>query len=309
MGENEQSSEPKVKKTVKDSVFVKLFREQKYVLQLYKELHPEDVDVTADDIKTQSLNAVFVNTLYNDLGFTVEKNGISRFVFLVEAQSVWNNNMTMRMFIYLGATYNQYLRDKNIEITEKRKITLPAPELYVVYTGDDRKNVPETLNLRDQMFEGKGMVDMTVKVIHSPGDTIVGQYIAFCKVFNEQMNLYGQKSETIEQTIGICLKQGILEEFILKHRQEVMSMLAAFFDEESQRDLHDRAKLQEGIEIGEKKGRAEGRAEGRVEGRAEGILSTLADLVKQGLLSLANAANQANMTEDEFANTPQMKNA
>ena len=68
-------------------------------------------------------------------------------------------------------------------------------------------------------------------------------------------------------------------------------MLATFFDEESQRDLHDRA-LKE---------------EGREEGREEGVLSTLAALVKNGLLSLSNAAKQANMTEAEFANTPQMK--
>ena len=286
-----QSGEPKVKKNVKDSVFVKLFGEQKYLLQLYKELHPEDGDVTEKDIKTQSLQTTFVNTLYNDLGFTVEKNGVSRFVILVEAQSVWNNNMTMRIFIYLGATYYQYLNDKNIELTEKKKVTLPAPELYLVYTGDDRKSIPETLELRDQMFEGKEMVDMTVKVIHSPGNTIIGQYIAFCKVFNEQVKLYGNKEKAIEETIRICLEKGILEEFILKHRQEVMSMLATFFDEESQRDLHDRA-LKE---------------EGREEGREEGVLSTLAALVKNGLLSLSNAAKQANMTEAEFANTPQMK--
>ena len=292
-----QSGEPKVKQNVKDSVFVKLFGEKKYLLQLYKELHPEDIDVTEKDIKTQSLQTTFVNTLYNDLGFTVEKNGVSRFVILVEAQSVWNNNMTMRIFIYLGATYYQYLNEQNIELTEKKKVTLPAPELYLVYTGDDRKNVPDTLELRNQMFEGKGMVDMTVKVIHSPGDTIIGQYIAFCKVFNEQVKLYGNKEKAIEETIRICLEKGILEEFILKHRQEVMSMLATFFNEESQRDLHDRAKLQEGIEIGEKKG------------RTDGILSTLADLVKKGLLSLSAAANQANMTETEFENIPQMKNA
>ena len=111
MSDEIKSSEPKVKSTLKDSVFCSLFRNKEYLLQLYKELHPEDTDVTADDIQTQSLNAVFVNTLYNDLGFTVEKNGVSHFVILMEAQSVWNNNITMRIFIYLGATYYKYWFD------------------------------------------------------------------------------------------------------------------------------------------------------------------------------------------------------
>ena len=237
MSEKSENAKPKIKSTLKDSVFCSLFRDKKYVLQLYKELHPEDTDVTEEDIHTQSLNAVFVNTLYNDLGFTVEKNGRSHFVILMEAQSVWNNNITMRMFIYLGATYYKYLGDKSIELTEKRKITLPAPELYLVYTGDDRKNIPDTLNLRDQMFEGRGMADMTVNVIYSPGNTIIGQYISFCKVLNEQVKLYGYGTKTIEETIKLCLKTGILDEFISRHRQEVMSMLSAFFDEESQREM------------------------------------------------------------------------
>ena len=46
--------------------------------------------------------------------------------------------------------------------------------------------------------------------------------------------------------------------------------------------------------------RQEEREEGRAEGRAEGVLSTLAGLVKKGLLSPENAAAQVNMTVAEF---------
>ena len=45
----------------------------------------------------------------------------------------------------------------------------------------------------------------------------------------------------------------------------------------------------------------EGRAEGRAEVIAEGILKTLAGLIRKGLLSLKDAALEANMTETEFA--------
>ena len=43
-----------------------------------------------------------------------------------------------------------------------------------------------------------------------------------------------------------------------------------------------------------------GLAEGRKEGKAEGILSTLVGLVKDGILSLADAAQRAGMTVSEF---------
>ena len=52
------------------------------------------------------------------------------------------------------------------------------------------------------------------------------------------------------------------------------------------------------------KGRDEGWAEGEKQGRAEGekcgIIKGFASLMRQGLLSLKDAAKNANMTEDEF---------
>ena len=54
----------------------------------------------------------------------------------------------------------------------------------------------------------------------------------------------------------------------------------------------------------EAKGRTEGRNEGRAEGRAEGLmegkLETLAELVKDNILTVAEAAKRANMTIKEF---------
>ena len=41
----------------------------------------------------------------------------------------------------------------------------------------------------------------------------------------------------------------------------------------------------------------DGRREGRAEGRAEGIMETLISLVKKGLLSIADAADQAGISE------------
>ena len=46
--------------------------------------------------------------------------------------------------------------------------------------------------------------------------------------------------------------------------------------------------------------REEGREEGRAEGETRGILKTLAGLIRKGLLSIKDAASEANMTEAEF---------
>ena len=56
----------------------------------------------------------------------------------------------------------------------------------------------------------------------------------------------------------------------------------------------------EGREEGRAEGREEGRAEGREEGRAEGVVSTLTALVRDGILTLAQAAERARMTVEAF---------
>ncbi len=73
-------------------------------------------------------------------------------------------------------------------------------------------------------------------------------------------------------------------------------MLTFLFDEQQERETYtaarDREKIEEGKEIGEKKG-----------------MEILIDLVKDGLLSLTDAAKRSNMTESEFAELPDMKKA
>lgn len=49
---------------------------------------------------------------------------------------------------------------------------------------------------------------------------------------------------------------------------------------------------QEGIAIGEERGKAEG--------EVIGILKTLVELVKDGIITLSDAAKRANMTVEEF---------
>ena len=55
----------------------------------------------------------------------------------------------------------------------------------------------------------------------------------------------------------------------------------------------------EGRIEGKIEGRREGRIEGRREGKIEGSLETLVHLVQKGLLSLCDAATEANLTPDD----------
>ena len=65
--------------------------------------------------------------------------------------------------------------------------------------------------------------------------------------------------------------------------------------------LHDEATaLGHARREGKEEGLAEGRAEGFAEGLAEGKIITLAGLVKDGLLSIEDAAKRTNMSASDF---------
>ena len=223
----------------RDSVFCKLFQIKENVFRLYKELHPEDTTVTIDGVKIKTLTTIFVNYLYNDLGFMVNRNGTPHYIILVEAQTRWNRNITMRILWYLAVTYHRYVKESGQNIHDTSKIDVPVPELYLVYTGDDLKEVPNEINIRDDLFGGEGSLDLRVKVLYAPSHTILGQYIAFSKIYNEQLKLYGKCLKAIEETIRICLEKGILVDFLKEYGQEVKTMLMTLFDEETQREEYD----------------------------------------------------------------------
>ncbi|WP_448946174.1 Rpn family recombination-promoting nuclease/putative transposase [Lachnoanaerobaculum sp.] len=58
--------------------------------------------------------------------------------------------------------------------------------------------------------------------------------------------------------------------------------------------------MERGIEEGRARGMEEGRAKGMEEGIAKGVLSSLVSLVKDGLISVSEAAKRADMSEEDF---------
>ena len=177
----------KTKRTVKDSVFTNLFGNSKYLLQLYQFLHPEDTGVREEDLKTVTLENIFTDDVYNDLGFTKG----DKLMVLMEAQSTWTVNIIIRALEYLANSYRRYFSENGQDLYSSKKVTLPKPELYVIYTGN-RKRRPEEIKLSEEFFQGeKVAIEVTVKMIYEgkKGD-IVNQYVTFTKVLDEQVKIY-----------------------------------------------------------------------------------------------------------------------
>lgn len=231
------ADDTKVKKTVKDSVFTDLFGNSKYLLQLYQALHPEDQEAEERDLKTITLENIFTDDIYNDLGFAKG----DKLMVLMEAQSTWTVNIIIRALEYLVNSYRRYFTENDEDLYRSKKVRLPKPELYVLYVGN-RKNRPEKIKLSEEFFGGKEVaIEVTVKMIYDgkKGD-IINQYVSFTKVMNRQVKKYGRTKAAVHETIRICKDSNVLKEYLESRESEVVDIMMQLYDQEEIMRVHDR---------------------------------------------------------------------
>ena len=61
----------KVNRETKNSVFLDIFKRKEYLIRLYRDLHPDDPDISEDDLTVVTIDNVFTIKDFNDLGFMV----------------------------------------------------------------------------------------------------------------------------------------------------------------------------------------------------------------------------------------------
>ncbi len=281
---------PKMKRNFKDSVFTYLFSDKKYLRELYLYLHPEDSDVTEDELQIVTVENILAVGQYNDLGIQVR----DKLILLIEAQSIFSINIVLRMLLYLAATYKEYIAAHELSLYSPAPVSIPAAELYVVYTGT-KNNVPKTIHLSDLCGE-KGGIEVTVAVLRGGDSSIVGQYVDFCQIADEQRKLHGLTRTAIHETMRICQEKDILTPFLLTRQKEVIDIMEMLFSQEEVWEMSAREIARNAKQEGRQEGRLEG-AESRDTlycellrrleplGRAGDLLAAIADKAK--LMSLA----------------------
>ena len=263
-----------IKTTSKDSVFRDLFGDRKYALQLYQAIHPEDTDVTEADIGNVTIKNIFTDREYNDLGMIVRE----KLLLMLEVQSSWTMNIIIRIFLYLAHTWNEYIESSGQNRYGSKKLVVPKPEFYVIYSGD-RKTRPEWIRLSEEFFEGnKEYLEVNVKVLYGDGKgDIISQYVDFTKVYNEQVRGYGKTREAVLNTIRICKDRDVLREYLSGREKEVINIMMGLFDQEKAVEQFGNEKKEEG--------RSEGRLEGKLEGKMEAAINMKAEGLPESMIA------------------------
>ena len=254
----------KANREYKSTVFSKLFGEDKEnALSLYNAVNDSNY-TNVDDLTFTTLDDVVYMKMKNDVSFLFDKT-----LSLYEHQSTYNPNMPLRGFLYFADLYRQLIKD-NERIYSKNIVKVPAPKYIVFYNGD-MKDMPEQvkeLYLSDafDMKVEPGKFEWTATLINiNTGMNpellakceALGGYITFVdkvRTYNKSMPL----THAVDRAVDECVEDGVLEEFLNKHRREVRNMVLTEFDEEKYLKMM--------------------REEERAEGRLETFVSILGDL-------------------------------
>jgi len=256
----EVTMNPNVNRKHKDSVFSKLFSSPEILRELYSAI--EGIDVPKDaivDINTLS-EALFMKQI-NDLSFTID----DRIVVLIEHQSTINENIPLRVLMYIARVYEKIVENKNIY--HKKLIKIPTPEFIVLYNGKDECPDHYTLKLSDAFKDISGLkltdsegfpLELIIQVYNinqgrnpqmlKRSENLNG-YSFFISKVNEYKE-YLTLEESVRNAVKYCIEHGILKDFLKKHGAEVVNMLFDDISVEEIAEIRAEEAREEGIEIG-----------------------------------------------------------
>ena len=269
----------------KDRLFCVIFGKEKYkhyALELYNAVNKSHY-TNLSDLEIITLEDAVYIKMKNDLAYLI--HGC---IAVYEHQSSINENMPIRGFMYFGELYSKILKRQGKRIYNRKLIKIPTPQYIVFYNGTE--NYPETKKLKlsdafvNPVENGEFEFTATVYNINLGRNE---ELLNSCKPLKDYSTFIyrireNERTMSIEKAVDKaavdCINDGILKDVLSEERSAVMLEMLTTFDEK----LYAEGLIEEGIE------------QGRIE--------MLVDLVKDGAISIDEAAKRLNMTNDEFKN-------
>ena len=256
----------------KDSVFVDLFSEDEKAkenfLSLYNALHGTSLPLSSPVENIRLDNVMYMNII-NDVSCLVD----GKIIVLAEHQSTINENMPLRFLQYISRLYEKLQAPADRYLRKLSKI--PTPEFYVFYNGIEDYPETTTLKLSDAFITRPKLIPLELEVkvynINKNKETEVlsrcktlEEYSLFVEEVRKQTQLDSENGFT--NAVKICIEKGILKEYLMRKSREVINMLVAEYDYDTdiavQREESLRIGIQQGIEQGIEQGIQQGFSDG-----------------------------------------------
>ena len=244
----------------KDSVFVDLFSEDEKAkenfLSLYNALHGTHLPLSSPVENIRLDNVMYMNII-NDVSCLVD----GKIIVLAEHQSTINENMPLRFLEYIARLYEKLQAPTDRYLRKLSKI--PTPEFYVFYNGIDDYPETTTLKLSDAFITRPKLIPLELEVkVYNINKNKEAEVLSRCKTL-EEYSLFVEEVRKQTQldsengftnAVKICIEKGILKEYLMRKSREVINMLVAEYDYDTdiavQREESLRVGIQQGIQQG-----------------------------------------------------------
>lgn len=252
----------KINRNYKDRLFRFLFNEKEQLLELYNAVNQTNY-TDSDDLIINTKDNVIYMTMKNDLSFIIY--GIMN---LYEHQSTWNPNMPLRNLIYTVDLYKSYIEENRLDIYSSRQISIPVPQAVIFYNGLKEEPEQRILKLSDS-YERKGKessLEFTTKMLninYGKNQNLMTRCHRLMEysIFIDKIRT-NHKIMTIEKAVDYaieeCIKEKILDTFLIKHKGEVTMMILEEYDEqihiENEKRISEEDGMKRGIEQGIEQG-------------------------------------------------------
>jgi hypothetical protein len=265
----------------KSSVFATLFGEPEKFIELYNALtggnYPKDTPM-----EPATLTNALIMDRQNDIAYILDE----RIVVLLEHQSSINENMPLRILIYLSRIYEMIIDNK--VIYQEELVKIPRPEFIVLYNGVKAFPNEKILRLSDAFKQRAGQedpglgsfIDLRVRVVNVnegyneqiiKGSKNLGDYVTLVSQIRRWQQNGLSLGEAVSRSVKDCISQGILPDFLKKHASEVINMLFAEF------------KMEDALEMRWAEGLAKGLSEGLAEGLERGKFENAKQMLQDNL--------------------------
>ena len=269
----------------KDRLFNFLFGSEEnraWALSLYNAVNGSDY-TDPESIQITTIKEVMYLGMHNDVSFLIAGDMV-----LYEQQSTYNPNMPLRLLQYAGNLYEKYVKENKLNKYGSELLALPVPRLVVFYNGITDQPDEKILRLSDSFPAGSDAdIEVKVRMLNVNAGRNkellekcrpLGEYSWFVEEVRRNNHTKDEEgmSSAIDRAISAMPDDYLIKAFLEAHRTEVKGMLLTEYNEAEQMALF------------------------KEDGRKEGIIETLVSLVKDGILSVRDAAKRAGITEAAF---------
>ena len=247
----------KINRQYQDNVFCNLFSDPNRGIELINALC--HTNYRPEELQNITLNYTFKNDRYNDLAFLTKDQQL---IVLFEQQSTFDPNIPLRTLLYTVRSYEKWILgeydNSPYNLHSRRKIPLPKPKIFVLYTGEEERPPVEVLSLFDDNEE-----DIVVQCrvtcynlnkfeeltqLHCCKTLDGYQYlISTIKQFFKQEP---DKRLAIQKAVDNCISHGKLVEYLTMRKSEVIDMLEHYYSFEEELKIVKEESYEDGFHDG-----------------------------------------------------------